>query len=143
MKNLILFNEKFEIKYLINVCNLELKDNIYNDSYKYINGQDELFFELSKLLDDYNISFSRDPLSFKETITISDLILTKRIKKKTYTEDQILAKAIMENDLMTEELKHQTNGLATGVMENVLSTMNLKKQIKALSTALFEMSLKK
>lgn len=44
MKNLILFNEKFEIKYLINVCNLELKDNIYNDSYKYINGQDELFF---------------------------------------------------------------------------------------------------
>ena len=143
MKNLILFNEKFEIKYLINVCNLELKDNIYNDSYKYINGQDELFFELSKLLDDYNISFSRDPLSFKETITISDLILTKRIKKKTFTEDQILAKAIMENDLMTEELKHQTNGLATGVMENVLSTMNLKKQIKALSTALFEMSLKK
>ena len=143
MKNLILFNEKFEIKYLINVCNLELKDNIYNDSYKYINGQDELFFELSKLLDDYNISFSRDPLSFKETITINDLILTKRVKKKTYTEDQILAKAIMENDLMTEELKHQTNGLATGVMENVLSTMNLKKQIKALSTALFEMSLKK
>ncbi|WP_055069435.1 hypothetical protein [Clostridium massiliamazoniense] len=143
MKNLILFNEKFEIKYLINVCNLELKDNIYNDSYKYIDGQDELFFELSKLLDDYNISFSCNPLSFKERITISDLILTKRVKKKTYTEDQILAKAIMENDVTTQQLKHQTSGLAIGVMENVLNTINLKKEIKALSTALFEMSLKK
>lgn len=130
MKNLILFNEKFEIKYLINICDLKLKDNIYNDSYKYIDGQDELFFELSKLLDDYNISFSRDPLSFKETITISDLILTKRVKKKTYTENQILAKAIMENDVTTEELKHQTTGLATGVMENVLKTMSLEKKLK-------------
>ncbi len=143
MKNLILFNEKFEIKYLINVCNLELKDNIYNDSYKYINGHDELFFELSKLLNDYNISFSRDPLSFIGPITINDLILTKIVKKKTYTEDQMLATAIMENELTTEQLKHQTSGLAIGVMENVLNAISLKKEIKALSTALFEISLRK
>ena len=143
MKNLILFNEKFEIKYLINVCDLKLKDNIYNDSYRYINEQDNLFFELTHLMDDYNIRFSKDPLSFKEEITVSDLILVKKIKKITYTKDELLAKALMENELKSNTLSKQTQVLAKGLMENELNNIKLKQQIQALSKAVFEMALSK
>ena len=143
MKNLILFNEKFEIKYLINVCDLKLKDNIYNDSYRYINEQDNLFFELIHLMNDYNIRFSKDPLSFKEEITVSDLILVKKIKKITYTKDELLAKALMENELKSNTLSKQTQVLAKGLMENELNNIKLKQQIQALSKAVFEMALSK
>lgn len=164
MENLILFNDKFEIKYLINVCDLKLKNNIYNDSYRYINGQDNLFFELTHLIDDYNIRFSKDPLSFKEEITVSDLILVKKIKKITYTKDEILAKALMENELKSNALSKQTEALAQGLMEtdetsikinnktqvlakglmeNELNNIKLKQQVQALSKAVFEMALSK
>lgn len=140
MKNIILFDKKtFIVTGLFDELDINLKDNIYNDNTYYCEVSETIFQYCLNKAKDNSMKFISNPL--KVEINIDNIEITPR--PKYYTKEQILAKAIMENDLMTEELKHQTNGLATGVMENVLSTMNLKKQIKALSTALFEMSLKK
>lgn len=140
MKNIIIFDKKtFVINGFFDELNLDLKDNIYNNNTYYCEVNEAVFqYCLSKAKAN-SMKFLSDPL--KIDITIDNIEITPR--PKYYTKEQILAKAIMENDLTNSELKHQTKGLAIGVIENVLTATELKNQIKALSTALFELSIKK